>query len=168
MAIKFAKYTKGQLKIQEMAFVLVAIVIFFAIVAIFVVNFAFSGVKNSAQDVKEEQARQLVTTLAGSPEFRWSEDCSNCVDKDKLFTIKKDTRYTDFWKLDYLAVQTIYPTRTGECVSTNYPDCGTITLVKKTDNIGIPSQAYIALCSYVDGKKQCDLATIMASVGREG
>jgi hypothetical protein len=167
MTYKFANYTKGQLKIQEMAFVLVAIVIFFALVAMLIVGYAFSGLKESAQDVKEEQARQLVTTLSGSAEFKFPGSCTNCVDKDKMFLIKNDSRYANFWKLDYLIIETIYPMRKGECISSNYPDCNTITLIKKAENYGTPSEAYVALCNYVNGEKRCDLARVLASVREE-
>ena len=170
MKYKLANYfnsRKGQIKIQEMAFVIVALVIFFAIVSLIVVTIYFSGIKSGAQDVKDESARELVRTLASSPEFSWGA-CSSCIDKDKLFLIKRYvSNYSDFWGVDYLAIDTVYPQRTGECLGNNYPNCKTITLINKTTYIGVPSEAYISLCMQDGtGKTQCDLGKIYASIRR--
>lgn len=169
MKYKAVSYSRGQIKIQEMAFVIVALVVFFAIVAVLVVTIAFSGMKGSAQAIKDESARQLVSTLASSPEFMFSKDCSNCVDKDKLFLIKKRSQiYDSFWGVQYLAVQTIYPEYKGECTGTNYPECGSITLINNSKYYGVPSEAYIDLCRETAEGPQCDVAKLFASIGSAG
>jgi hypothetical protein len=155
-----ANSTRGQLKIQEMSFVIVAIVIFFAMVAVLVISIVFSNINGSAKDIKDTNARKLISTIASSPEFAWTEQCESCVDKEK---------YSSFWGVDYLAIENIYPKYQGECTGANYPYCESITLVNKTEYYGTLSEAYISLCNEAsDGTARCELAKIVASIGSAG
>src|SRR3989339_757807 len=61
--------SRGQLKIQQMAFMLIAVTLFFALVGLFLIVFVFSGLKGSATALQEKNALLLVTKLANSPEF---------------------------------------------------------------------------------------------------
>jgi hypothetical protein len=165
-----ANSTRGQLKIQEMSFVIVAIVIFFAMVAVLVISIVFSNINGSAKDIKDTNARKLISTIASSPEFAWTEQCESCVDKDKLFALSKQKeKYSSFWGVDYLAIENIYPKYQGECTGANYPYCESITLVNKTEYYGTLSEAYISLCNEAsDGTARCELAKIVASIGSAG
>ena len=158
---------KGQMKIQEMAFVLVAIIIFFGIVAIFYFKISLSSLKGNVELQRGEEAHELVRKIANTPEFSFTaEDCESCIDLDKVMALKNRSAYTGFWNLDYLQVSVLYPVKKGECTKSNYPECGTITLVNKTGLSGIPSSAYVALCrhEYKDYNYfKCDLGLISAS-----
>ncbi len=163
------KDKKAQLKIQEMAFVLVAIMIFFAIVTIFYINIRVSGLRENVQELRGDEAKELVRKLAGSPEFAFTAgECVNCIDLDKALLLKDPERkiYQGFWNLDYLKIELIYPEKRGECSRKNYPDCSTLTLINKT-NYGIPEGAFVALCRYENSGSQnyikCDLGKIYAA-----
>ena len=156
---------KAQMKIQEMAFVLVAIMIFFGIVALIYFKISFSGLQSSVEAQRAEGANLLVQKLSSSPEFAFTaKDCQNCIDMDKVILLKNKTQYKAFWNLDFLQIEVLYPEKQGECTTFNYPDCRTITLVNKT--LGISQSAYVSLCrqefrqgNYV----KCDLGRIYAS-----
>jgi len=60
---------RGQLKIQQMAFMLMAITLFFVLVGLFVLKINLSELKQSAETLEEKNALLLVTRLANSPEF---------------------------------------------------------------------------------------------------
>jgi hypothetical protein len=156
---------RGQLKIQEMAFVLVAIVIFFVMVGLVLVSIRVQNLKESAGDLRVEDANQLVKNLASSPEFSWEDgSCSNCIDLDKAFVLKNRKGYEDFWDLDYLVIEKIYPFEEGECLSRNYPDCKSISIVE--GNLGNPSSAFISLCRRdfeETGYVRCELGKVYAS-----
>jgi hypothetical protein len=162
---------KAQLKIQEMAFVLIAIFVFFGLAALFFLTVNFSGIKQQAQDLGQEQAKQLAFQFASTPEFAWyDEQCASCVDslRAMLFKDRKDI-YISYWNIDYLQFETIYPEKTGECTLENYPNCKTITLVNRTEYYGTPSTAYIALCRHerMEGGgsyPRCELGKIHVSV----
>ena len=161
---------KGQAKIQEMAFVLIAIIIFFAMVALVYFSIRLYSLRGEATTLGEETARETVRKLSDIPEFSWAKSgCSNCIDLDKVLALKgmiADGTYKDFWDLDYLAIRRIYPERTaGECTSSNYLDCTTISLINKTADYGSPVSAFVALCGFDAGSNgiKCELGKIYAS-----
>ncbi|MEK6893166.1 MAG: hypothetical protein AABX07_03090 [Nanoarchaeota archaeon] len=167
-------YSKGQLKVQEMAFVLVAIMIFFVLVAIFLLNFWISSLKDDTVSQRDEKSSEIALKLADSPEFAWSSKnnrCDNCVDIDKVFALKERINsgkaYKDFWSHDIgiIKVESLYPEKTGECTRANYPNCKTITLLNRTQEYSF-SGGYIALCRHDaanKGSMKCELGQIYVS-----
>jgi hypothetical protein len=156
---------KAQLKIQEMAFVLVAILIFFSIAAIFYINFRLAGLKEGVDVLRAEEAKEIVRKLSQSPELSWNQECSECIDFDKALVLKESKEYKNFWDLEHLRIELIYPEKKGECNRQNYPECRTVTLVNKSADFGIPERAFIALCRYDSQQKgeKCELGAIYAS-----
>lgn len=143
-----------------MAFVLVAIMIFFAIVALFYISVRSASLKGDVNVLREDEARESVKKISGSPEFAWSiTDCASCVDLDKIMVLKNRTSYQGFFDFPFLQIEKIYPKSEGECTKQNYPDCGTITLIKEKNYIA--HSAFVALCRYdaVFGSK-CELGKI--------
>lgn len=158
---------KGQTKIQEMAFVLIAIIVFFAMVALVYFSIRLSSLREDVITQREQSARETVRKLSDIPEFSWA-GCSNCIDVDKVLVLKErfEGAYKNFWELDYLAIERIYPNGSvGECTLSNYPDCTTISLIKKTDSYGSPVSAFVALCGFdiAYGGVKCELGKIYAS-----
>ena len=165
-----ANSSRGQLKVQEMAFALVAILIFFGIIALFFFKIYFSDIQTSVEDQRAEEASQLVRKLASTPEFSFSQGgqqvCEGCIDFDKAVTLKNRPEYRDFWNIDYLMIEKIYPSSQGECSNANYPNCRTLTLVNNSNYTGIASSTYISLCR-IEFKGlnyyKCELGRIYAS-----
>lgn len=141
----FASSSKGQMKIQEMAFVLVAIMIFFAIVAVAYASIRITSLKESAADLRAQDANEMARRISSIGEFNFPE-CGNCIDLDKALALKgKMTQYKGFWSIDYLRIEIIYPERSKrECTKANYPDCTDMTFIN--NSVGTPSVAYVALC----------------------
>ncbi len=163
---------KAQLKIQEMAFVLVAIMIFLALVALFYLSVRTSQLQTNTEQIKDDQARNFVRKLTGVPEFQWA-GCPSCIDADKAFLVKERIRVNastvSAWGLDYLALEVVYPPRSGgECTSANYPACNLTTVIRGNGSYGTASSVYVALCTreYNFGYIKCDLGRLYAS-GRE-
>ena len=160
-------YSKGQLKIQQMAFVLVALIIFFAMVSLFYFSIRVSNIQKSAVSLSEDAAKELVRKLSGTPEFAWTAtDCASCIDLDKVILLKNRKAYSGFWSLDYLAVERVYPSKEGECTKGNYPNCNKITIINKTLSYGSPAWAYVALCRQDFAKSayvKCELGRIFAA-----
>lgn len=156
--------SKGQLKIQQMAFVLVAMIIFFALVALVYFSVRVNSLKKEATSLQEDQAKELVQKLSGISELKWTKDCSTCVDMDKALLLKNRTVYKGFFGLDYLAFEVIYPAKTNrECTIGNYPDCSKLTLING-NNFGTASNAYVSLCRWNQdtGNEKCELGIIYA------
>lgn len=161
------KAKRGQMKIQEMAFVLVAVIVFFGLVALLYFSIRMSGLKSEASNLGQDEAMQMAQRMSATPEFAWTAgDCDNCVDFDKVMALKDSAKYKVFWGLDYLKVERVYPSGKGECTKANYPNCGSLTLVEK-DNFGTPPSAFVSLCRYdfKEGQsyRRCEMGKIYAS-----
>lgn len=161
------KNKRAQLKIQEMAFVLVAIVIFFALISLVFFSVRINSLKKQASLIQEEQTASLVRHISGTPELSWKA-CSGCIDLDKAIALKKTgtNAYSSLWELDYLMIERIYPEhQKRECVYGNYPECNSLVLINSTKDYGITSTAFVSLCFWNSEKSQeiCELGRIYAS-----
>ncbi len=140
---------RGQMKIQQMAFVLVGLAIFFSMVLIIFFNIYISKIKSDSLNLKENEAIELVRKISSSPEFIWGGyDCSSCVDFDKIFILKDMSQYKKFWNIDYLKIEKISnKTISVECTRLNYPDCDVITIIGGND-IGRVDQSFVTLARW--------------------
>jgi hypothetical protein len=163
----FIKNNKGQMKIQEMSFVLVAIMIFFGIALLIFLKVTLGNLGKDVVNQRAEEANELVRKLSETPEFSFTSfgDCSGCIDMDKALALKERKNYLGFWNLEYIQFETRYPLKTGECTRANYPDCGTITIGNNSIS-GEVRSSFAALCR-VDFQyspfSRCDLGMIHAS-----
>jgi hypothetical protein len=77
---------KGQMKIQETAFVLLGLALLFTMVFLFFIRFQTSNIQMAAETVKQEQAISILEKISAMPELR----CSYygieklCIDEDKI------------------------------------------------------------------------------------
>jgi hypothetical protein len=157
-------YSKGQMKIQQMAFVLVALMIFFAIALLIFFMIRYSSLKEGVQDLREDDAREIVRKISAMPEFSFNqEDCSSCIDADKVLVLKNRTSYKDFWNIGYLQIEKIYPEAEGECNRFNYPNCKTVTVISG-ENFGTASSAFVSLCRWEEREYfKCELGRVYAA-----
>ena len=160
---------KAQLKIQEMAFVLLGIMMFFGMVALVYFSIRLSSLEQDVGSQREEEAMTLARKIADIPEFSWG-DCAGCVDADKALAVKYGPSYNKFWNLDYLSFEFAYPERRDvECTKANYPDCSRITIINKS--IGTPASSFVALC-WLSGEKgvyeKCEIGKVYATAKEIG
>ena len=165
------KNRKGQMKIQQMAFMLIAVTVFFALVGMFVLTIVFSNMKASAAVLEEKNALLLASRLANSPEFRcgnaFGTERANCVDFDKVMALKigiKKYSQAGFWGVSKIEIVKLYPVRGSVlCTLENYPECGRIEILPAGEGKGVSN--FIALCrkEYNGGQVQnvCELAKIV-------
>jgi len=140
-------YKKSQLKIQEMAFMIIAVVVFFVLVLLFFLVINLSGMKDSAFSSSREGAILLLSRLAGSPEFACSDSRANCVDADKLLALKNHPEYASFWGVDGLRFEKLLVdiNEVGECGLGNYPFCSMFTIIPNKSN-SISDSTFVSLC----------------------
>ncbi len=166
MTCLIARYSKGQMKIQQMAFVLVALMIFFGMIALIYFSIEIKTLRGDAESLQKEEAKELVRKLASTPEFAWvSQKCAYCIDLDKVMMLKSRGSYKGFWNLDFLRIEKVFPQSQGECERATYPNCNTITILDK-ENYGSPYTAYVSLCHWEQekgGYTKCELGRIHAS-----
>lgn len=149
------KFRRGQLKIQQTAFMLVAVTLFFALVGIFILAIQLSNIKESSLLIEEKESLILTSTLANSPEFSCGDAFGtskiNCIDKDKVMALKNNIqKYSGFWGVEGIEIREIYPGKE------------TIKIIESES--GIKTSNFVAICSKeVDGLpyNNCSLGQIM-------
>ncbi len=168
---------KGQTKIQQTAFLLIAITLFFVLAGLLFLGFYLSGIKDDANALKEKQTRLLVSKLADSPEFSCGESFGSklrdCVDSDKVMMLMKEReKYKNFWGVENIEIIKIYPEMAGEveCTLGNYPDCNVFKVLNE-ENTGIYDSNFVSLCrKESEGGKsynKCELGLLMVSYEKE-
>ena len=164
------KNKKAQLKIQQMAFMLIAVTLFFVLVGLFVLSVKLTGLRESATELEERNALLLVTKLANSPEFScgfgFDETKLACIDADKVMMLKESiSKYENFWQVGNIEIRKIYPEGDIVCTTKNYPDCNIIRLREEVSGFDLSN--FVSLCrkDAEDGEiyNKCELARIMVS-----
>ena len=159
---------KGQLKIQEMAFVLLAIVFLFALVLLFFTAFQYRLWQNVAAETRESRAISLLEVISSMPELRCSSSFSStseavCIDEDKLAYFNKSgnmrERYSILWQNSMAAsieIQQIYPSKKSYFLYTK----------PKIDELSTQTfSTYISICSEeLKGISRCTLARVKARI----
>jgi hypothetical protein len=168
---------KAQIKIQQMAFMLIAVTLFFVFVGLFLMGILFSGMKKSSESLEEKNAMALVAQLSNSPEFSCENAFNygnvNCIDADKVMILKEKQEYSNFWGVDSIQIRKIYSgnleeTIDIECSFENYPNCNLIK-INDNSNKGIFKSTFVSLCRKEKNPEtqrtydKCDLAKLMVS-----
>ena len=165
---------KGQLKIQEMAFMLVAVILFFILVGLFAVSIIFKNIQESSQDIKEEATLSAIETLAGTAEFVCTGSKSNCVDGDKLMGLLNKKSYESFYSFSSLSVLRYSGFNKNEsdfieCNLQNYPDCDIIKIYDKNVK-DITIHSFVAFCRRENEQgpyERCEMAQLWAGTEKK-
>ena len=153
----------AQFKIQEMSFVLVAIVLFFVISGLFFLAIYYRNLKNKVTNLEEEQAVLIAQRLANYPEFSCG---SLCLDADKLIVMQNRKAYRNFWPVETIEVRKIYGSgKLVECKQENYPDCNIFKIFDSgKENIRKVS-SFVSLCRKEEVNDliyhKCEIAKIL-------
>ena len=160
----------GQFKIQQMAFMLIAVVVFFALVGIFVLAFGLSSIKETANLLEQKNAMLLVSKLANSPEFSCGESYGgtrvNCVDFEKIMALKENIgKYKGFWGVSNIEVRKMSDYRQEvACSLFNYPDCNVLRLLENSSQ-GYDYSNFVSLCwkegNQGDAYDKCEVAKLI-------
>jgi hypothetical protein len=163
---------QGQLKIQQMAFMLMAITLFFVLAGIFALVISTSNLRETASALEEENAMLLVSRLANSPEFSCGESFGsnriNCIDADKVMMVKERVSdYKNFWGISNVEI-----IKQGGnsviCNLGNYPNCDIIKFFPS--NITSEYSNFVSLCwkDLFEGEvyDKCEIAKLI--VGYDG
>ncbi len=143
------KNNKAQMKIQQMAFMLIAIMLFFVLVGLFVISMSSGGLKAKKAALDEKNALLLVSKLANYPEFScenaYGGDRVNCIDFDKAFILKTHPEYSKFLDLKNVQIKKMTSEEEIICTQENYPDCNFLSLFEENSE-GDDKSIFVALC----------------------
>jgi len=101
----------AQMKIMQMAFMIVAVIFLFVLVGLFFLNIKIRDIFSSASDLQREQAISSLEVIADMPELNYGSSESMTIDKDKLRVMMGDfaKSYDSFWTVASVKVYLVYP-----------------------------------------------------------
>lgn len=159
---------KGQMKIQQMAFMLIAITIFFVLVGLFALSFSFGGLQERKAALDEQNAQLIVSKLANYPELScenaFGSDRVNCIDFDKAMILKQHPEYSIFLDLKNVQIKKVTSEEEITCTRENYPNCNFLSLFEE-ESEGDDKSTFVALCrkASFEGNlyDKCELAQLI-------
>ncbi len=95
---------RGQMKIQQMAFMLVGVFFFFMLVGLFLIRVQLGTITETVERLEQESAIESLEVIASMPELNCDSVTSLCLDRDKLGILSGDTIYSDFWPVASIKV----------------------------------------------------------------
>jgi hypothetical protein len=140
---------KAQLKVQETAFMLVALIFLFTLIFIFYAKFQIASLNKQRQQYAKQEAIAILQKFIGMPEFY----IESGIDEDKIIALKNISEYEKMWKnIKYIGVREIYPGNK------------TIIIYNKDEKEVVYYSAFVPLCSteQKDGYvwKNCKIASL--------
>ena len=157
-----------------MVMMILAVTLFFALVGMFILVLSLSNLKQKAAILQQDNAKLLVSKIADSPEFScgnsFGTGMSSCIDLDKVMKLRdviKNYGNGAFWGIQGLEIRQVYPSNGVECTSSNFPDCGKITLIPFPNTGGTSTSNFVSLCKFysIGGQPsvKCSLGEVIAT-----
>lgn len=152
---------KGQLKIQEMAFVLVAVIFLGGLLLLLFARFQSAQLAEQARMLREFRTATLLRVVAGLPELQCrlqgiKDGPVVCTDRAKLLAFDENPtlrkKYEELWKHSHIAAITIKEV---------YPPGREYLIYNRTlDEDIVVSATYIPLCDEKETHAVCVVAQI--------
>jgi len=160
------RFSRGQLKIQDMAFMLMAVVILFILAGLFFASVKYREMYKTSNQLEKEKALSTVAKIADTAEFSCGEPL--CIDLDKLMVMKDRQAYSGFFPVTSLSVVKVFPKDVQvECTIANYPNCTSIKVYDKHVGNEESISAFVSLCRQEQDSggylyRKCELGKVIA------
>jgi len=157
----------GQMKIMQMAFMILAVFIFFVLVGMFFLVIQFRDIKGDVARVEAEQAISSLETIANMPELNFDSRWSMAVDEDKLKVMSGEfgNNYDNFWPVASIRVYKIYPafSEPKKCPGS---DCNYYEIYDSGQTNIKTYAAFVSICSKVGGgaSNYCEIGKMVVEV----
>jgi hypothetical protein len=148
---------QGQIKIQQMMFMIIGLFIFFGLVGLFFIRFQLTDLDNKANDLNKEQTITFIKNLANLPELHCNPLTDYCIDEDKINVLAGEhgEKYKDFWPIASIRILNVQEGTIHEVYDngqTNKQEYGTYINLCKT----VKEQNYVY--------ERCELAKLLVGV----
>tara|TARA_B100001971_G_C18124342_1_gene501197 strand:- start:85 stop:615 length:531 start_codon:yes stop_codon:yes gene_type:complete len=141
---------KAQMKIQQMAFMIVAVFFFFILVGLFFLKVQFSGIQKSSAELEKEQAISSLKVIANMQELNCNSRESLCLDKDKIKIMSGELKelYETFWQIASIKVY-LLDTGQTEIISCPALNCNYFEIFDNQQNSSEEYSTYISVCEKI-------------------
>lgn len=136
---------KAQMKIQQMAIMIVAVFFFFILVGLFFVGWQYKSIIQNYEELQKEQVLSSLDVIASMPELSCGE---LCLDEDKMISMKNREEYDEFWPVASIKVYKIYPKidEMKECPS---KDCNYFEIYDSGQRNVKEFATYVSVCKTI-------------------
>jgi type II secretory pathway pseudopilin PulG len=141
---------KAQIKMQEMAFVLLALAILAIIALIFFIRFQSANIAKIGESAKQETAMSLLDKIASLQELRCSQG-EICLDEDKVNIAKDKNLGNLFQGLAKVEVRGIYPTSSD-------------IVIYQSGAVNQSYSTFVNLCEQKPGGWDCGIALLEVGI----
>lgn len=138
---------KADMQIQQMAFMIVAVFIFFGLVGVFFVNIQVKKIGGDAATLQRDQAISSLEVIADMPEFSFSRTESMTLDEDKLKIMSGSfgEDYELFWPVASIEVYKIYPS-SSEVIDCPAPNCNHYEIYDNGQTNTKTYSSFVSIC----------------------
>jgi sensor histidine kinase regulating citrate/malate metabolism len=158
---------RAQYKIQQMAFMIIFLFIFFILVGIFILNLTSTSNIDKYQELQRQKAISSVKIIADMPEFNCDSSENWCLDVDKLKIMSiKSEQYSDFFSVASIDVFKIYPAQT-EVIDCPAAGCNHYAIYDNGQQNKQTYSSYVSICEkFREGStfENCELAKLVVGV----
>ena len=164
-----AMRNNGQMKIQQMAFMIVAVFFFFILVGLFFLNVQFKSVKGNFANLQKGQAISSLKVIADMPELNYGSGETMTMDEDKLSIMSGNfsSEYKIFWPVASIGVYKIYPTpnKIKKCPS---PNCNFYEIYNNGQSDVKTYSTYVSICKRIKKSgsiyDRCEIGKLVVGV----
>jgi len=102
---------RGQMKIQQMAFMILAVFLFFILVGLFFLSIYSANLKKDAHQMEIDSAISSISVISDMSELSCDSNENFCLDKDKIKVMAGGfgEDYSLFWPVSSVEVYIVYP-----------------------------------------------------------
>jgi len=167
--LRLLECRKGQMKIQQMAFMIMAVFFFFLLVGLFFLNVSFRDVKKSAMRLHREEAISSLEVIADMPELNYDSRASASLDEDKLMIMsgKFGRTYEGFWPVASVKVYKVYP-RFDKVIKCPKLNCNYFEVYNSGQKNVREYSTYVSICKRVSEKgyvyDKCGIGKLVVGV----
>jgi len=106
---RLSRPKRSQLKIQQMAFMILAVFFFFILVGLLFLSWQSRGIKENFEQLQKEQAISSLSVISDMPELNCGSRESLCIDEDKIHVMSNSSQYEKLWPVESVKIYKIYP-----------------------------------------------------------
>jgi hypothetical protein len=158
----------AQMKIQQMAIMILAVFLFFILAGLFILTIQSRGLFQNYDILQKNKAITSLKSISGMTEFACDFKTHSCLDEDKLLAMAELSRsYSGFWSVSSIEVYKIYPafSKVIDCPNTN---CNHYKIYNSGKNTTLSYSTLISICKKAryDGSpyEVCEIGKLVVGV----
>ena len=138
------------MQIQQMAFMILAVFLFFILAGLFLLGVQFKDLKKDVIQLETEQAISSLKVIAGMPELSYDSRGSLSLDEDKLKIMSGNhsSYYSGFWPVASVKVYKLYP-KFDELVKCPSLDCNYFEIYDNKQESVRTYSTYVSICKKI-------------------